>query len=395
MSILATLLAGLCIFGLVAALGRDRLAGAVAAAAWWSLGLVAFWGSLVKPDMLAVALGLGGLWWLVSRPPGQTWYALPFFLAAFYTKQTAIAPAVAAIAWLLLTRPRMGVAFGAAYASGAIAPSFALNLLTGGGYYYHMYTVHDLPWFGDRFQEFLRGFVSAYGAFAVPGVVALAVGTVVWLANRVRGRSEARRQEGSVLLLFYLAMSLVVAVGTGTLGGNHNHLLDLAAACSMGLGMGVALARGALPWQARPALAVVALLVLAQVPALFRTPTWLGLELRVPPEQVTEGMTNVFQYVTNNGGPAYSDNVGLLLITRKKLWSTDPFTQTHATKYGRWDERKLVAAIRERQFSQIILRIDAFKEDAGSGDVSPGVLRAVRDSYKLDQRNVENIYVPR
>jgi hypothetical protein len=119
------------------------------------------------------------------------------------------------------------------------------------------------------------------------------------------------------------------------------------------------------------------------------------LELRVPPELVTEGMTNVFQYVTNNGGPAYSDNVGLMLITRKKLWSTDPFTQTHATKYGRWDESKLVAAIRDRRFSQIILRIDVFKQDAGSGDVSPGVLRAVRDSYKLDQRNVENIYIPR
>ena len=87
--------------------------------------------------------------------------------------------------------------------------------------------------------------------------------------------------------------------------------------------------------------------------------------------------------------------LGLMLITRKRLWSTDPFTQTHATKYGRWDESKLVAAIRDRQFSQIILRIDVFKEDAGSGDVSPEVLRAVRDSYKLDQRNVENIYVPR
>jgi hypothetical protein len=140
---------------------------------------------------------------------------------------------------------------------------------------------------------------------------------------------------------------------------------------------------------------VGALVLLAQVPSLFETPRWLGLELRVPPAAYTEGMTNVFQYVTNNSGSAYSDNVGLLLAAGKKLWTTDPFTQTHATHFGRWDESKLVEAIRARHFSQIILRIDVFDPDAGAGDVSPGILQAVRDNYKLDQRNVENIYVPR
>src|SRR5436190_4415861 len=145
-SILATLLAGVSIFGIVAALVRDRLAGALGAVLWWSLGLVAFWGSLVKPDMLALAFGLGGLWWLVSRPAGQIWYALPFFLAAFYTKQTAIAAGVAGVAGLLATRPRAGLAFGAAYVGGALIPSLLLNWLSDGGYYYHLVTLHDLPW---------------------------------------------------------------------------------------------------------------------------------------------------------------------------------------------------------------------------------------------------------
>src|SRR5437660_1122249 len=99
LSILSAILAGVCLFGLVAALTRDNLAGALAAALWWSLGLVAFWGSLVKPDVLALALGLGGLWWLVSRPAAQVWWALPFFLGAFFTTQTAIAAGVAAVAW--------------------------------------------------------------------------------------------------------------------------------------------------------------------------------------------------------------------------------------------------------------------------------------------------------
>jgi hypothetical protein len=87
--------------------------------------------------------------------------------------------------------------------------------------------------------------------------------------------------------------------------------------------------------------------------------------------------------------------VGLMVSTGKKLWSTDPYTQTHATFYGRWDESHLVAAIRNGQFAQIILRVDAESPEGGAGDVSPGILQAVRDHYKLDQRNVLNIYVPR
>ena len=104
---------------------------------------------------------------------------------------------------------------------------------------------------------------------------------------------------------------------------------------------------------------------------------------------------NIFQYVTNNPGEAYSDNVGLMIATRKRLWSTDPYTQTHATFYGRWDESLLVQAIAARRFSQVILRVDVDEPQAGAGDVSPGILQAVKDNYKLDQRNVLNIYVPR
>jgi hypothetical protein len=218
---------------------------------------------------------------------------------------------------------------------------------------------------------------------------------VIWLVARLRGDAQLLPRDGALLLFFYFGMSLVAASGAGTHGGNHNHFLEWAAACCLGLGVGIALVRRSSLWQVRAAGAVLGLLLFTQVFGLFETPHWIGRELRVPPAEYTEGMMNVFQYVTNNSGEAYSDNVSLLLSAGKRLWSTDPFTQTHATSYGRWDESKLVQAIRDRRFSQIIFRIDVFSEDAGAGDVSPGILQAVRDNYKLDQRNVENIYVPR
>ena len=406
LSILATIFVGVAIFGIVVALTRDRLAGAIGATAWWSLGVVTFWGSLVKPDMMAVALGLAGLWWLAARPERQAWWALAFFLAAFYTKQTAIAAAGAGIFWLLVTRPSTGLGFAGAYAVGALVPSAALTWLTGGGYYYHQGTfhipglpdpVHSLPWMPDRFALYVSNFVESYAVFLVPGLLAvLLVGLrSLWLRVWRRGARLDALHRGAILLLAYTGTSVFVSIGTGTLGGNHNHLLDWAAAGGLGLGLAAGMARRAEYLGLKLAGAGVALVALLWVPSLFSAPEWLRASFSPLEAGKYEGMRNIFQYVTNNGGPAYSDNVGLLLTTGKRLWTTDPYTQTHATQYGRWDESKLVAEIRRKGFAQVILRIDIFAPDPGAGDVSPGILQALRDNYKLDQRNVENIYVPR
>src|SRR3954451_12319518 len=206
LTMVATLAAGVCILGIVVALSGDLLAGLIAAALWWSLGLVAFWGSLVKPDMLAITLGLAGLWRVLARPPAQVWWALPFFIAAFDTKQTAIAAGVAVTGWLLVTRWRTGLIFGVLYGLGAILPGLVFDLLTNGGYYYHMFTVHNLPWFPGRFAEYAMGFVAAYGPFVVPGMLAVLALAVVWLVARLRGDAQLLPRDGALLLFFYFGM---------------------------------------------------------------------------------------------------------------------------------------------------------------------------------------------
>lgn len=393
-SILAAILAGILIYGITTALTGDKLAGGVGAGAWWCLYPVVFWGTLVKPDMLALGLGLAGLWWVVARPQGAVWWALPLFLAAFYTKQTAIAAGVAATGWLLITRPRTGLAFGAALALGAAIPSLVLDRLTAGGYFYHIYTIHDLPWFPQRYALYMTRFLSTYGALLIPGMLAVVVIAGVWLYARVR-RSPAQHGRGSLLMLFYLLMAFAASSGAGTHGGNHNHLLELAAASCAGLGVGLAQLRASRWWQMHAVGALLGLFLLTQVPSLFAVPEWMKAEFSWLNPTKTEGMMNIFQYVTNNGGTAYSDNVGLLLLTRKKLWTTDPFTQTHATLYGRWDESKLVGAIRSGYFDQIIVRVDVSNPADTAGDLSPAILQAIRDNYRLDKANVENIYIPK
>jgi hypothetical protein len=306
------------------------------------------------------------------------------------------------------------VGFAAVYLAGAFLPAALLNVLTDGGYYYHIVTVHELPWFAERFIGYARDFLGSFWPWVGVGMAgilgALALDLWEWARRRDRPAVDVgvrAAPHAPVLLAAYLALSLAAATGVGTLGGNHNHLLEWAAAGCLGFGLVIAGLRR-LPGLAGAGGAAAIFVVLAlQVGDLYRTPGWMGYELRVPPESVAEGWRNVTQYVTNDPGPVYSDNVGLLLNARKRLWSTDPFTQTHATFFGRWDESALVDAIRRQAFSLIVLRVDVFNsappaagvpcaaQTSDQGDVSPCIQDAVRTAYVLDQRNVEFIYKPR
>ncbi|HMA34774.1 MAG TPA: glycosyltransferase family 39 protein [Chloroflexia bacterium] len=413
LSLLATAGAGGLIYLITLRLTRDALAGLLGALSWGAISLVTFWGALVKPDMLALACSLGGLWWILRTPAGglgRLWAALPFLWAAFYSKQTAIAATVAVCVWLILREWRTGLLFTALFVAGAAGGYLALNGLTDGGYFYHEFTVHDLPWFPGRYLGRLADWATAYGLVILPGVlgVGLLLGhDAVALLRAAAGPGGALRRlgrwgtlaapQGGLLVAGYLGMSLVTASGAGTLGGNHNHLLDLTAACCLGLALAVAAIRQVpgRAWRVSGALAV--LVLCTQVPRLYDTPHWLGHELRVRTE-ITDGMRNIAQYTSNTPGLVYATDLSVLLATDKwqaRLWTTDPYTQTHATLYHRWDEAALLQAIREQRFALVILPPVNLDSAEALGVLSPGLTAALRQAYQLDQRNVEYIYKPR
>ena len=99
---------------------------------------------------------------------------------------------------------------------------------------------------------------------------------------------------------------------------------------------------------------------------------WEGVEYRAPLEKQKQRLAEVAAFMNNDRGPLiYSDNVSLMLATSKSLFTTDPFTQTHATHYGRWDQSKLLALTRSGQFSLIVLR-QPIEGDRDIGDRRKG-----------------------
>ena len=123
-------------------------AGLFAGILWLSLSPVIVWSALFKQDMLALALGLGGLAFALTFPPSdqsivtsdqhamslttghrslvtnntgtgtRIYGAALLFALAFYTKQSALAAAAATTLWLILREPRVGLRFLAALVAG-------------------------------------------------------------------------------------------------------------------------------------------------------------------------------------------------------------------------------------------------------------------------------------
>lgn len=436
-------------------LARSRVAATLAALVWSALGLVAFWGDAVKPDVMALFLGLVGLF-LVFTASDETGWRLRFlrlsprllaaaglFALAALTKQTAFAGIVTAGLWLLARQRdgwRSAFGFGLAYLTMGFGPMALMNLFSRGGFWYHIVTVHELPWSFSNYWKFFGGLLQSYQLFFVLALVFVGF----WLAELLRPLAdtskvgfgwlgtawERLRNNPGTFFVLYWGAAWGAGLSAGTYGGNHNHLLEFSAASCVLLGLGfvrllalerknwaVALALLLVVWQGLglfvgegrvrpddfPVLGAIAptRVLLEGLQGQFRDPDWLGLEYRTPLESQKQRLAEVAAFMNNDRGPyIYSDNVSLMLATTKPIFTTDPFTQTHATRYGRWDQSKLLEMVKNQQFSLIVLRQSIGQRVAAgdaTGDIylSPELSQAVLDNYRPCKPDAVTIYVPK
>ena len=432
----------------------DRLAGIIGAACWGSLGLVAFWGGAVKPDMTALLFSMLGIWcaskidlngkkvWSGLRTHlwNERWLytaALMVALAAM-TKQTAFSAPAAIFFYILLKRPLAALRFLASYFILSFGPMLLLNIFSKGGFWWHIVTVHELPWSWYNYWKFTSAFIQNYLLYFVVALIFIFFYLRDMLPKLFQRRNPfpTLGDEPATLILGYTAAALIMTVSVGTYGGNHNHLLEFAACMCLCLGLTISRLR---EWWRKPkangfklAYPVVLLALVVQVLTMFVAegrikpedfpllggfapsraalqglstqfydPDWLGLQYRAPLPEQTKGYSGVAAYISNDDGElVYSDNVSLVLPSGKKIFTTDTFTQTHATFFGRWNESKLVQMVKEHKFSVILLResIEKRLEDGRPIQdiyVSPAMAQAILDNYDLTCPDVANVYEPK
>lgn len=407
-------LATLAVAAGIGALVRRRT-GSLPLALWTSLAilttnLVSVWSVRARPDHLALAFNLAGvalLAWRLDRPgattgngrlgiaPGEwrvLWLAAGLCALGCYTKQTLLAAPLAIGAYLLVTRWRLGLAFVVLYGALVLAPFVALDAATRGGFYQHIVAFHR-SWSWHDFWLLWEPFARRYWPLLL-AALGLPV-AALFAAARSESALAYLRADRDLLPAIYLGAALVFSLGAGTHGGNHNHFVETIVVAAWCAALLVGRWLAAPPWRLFALVAVVVLSIALGVEGRVAPVNALARDFRVPLPLEVEGWRNVAAFVTNDPGPVYSDNVGLLLVAGKEARYTDPFSLAFATRTGQWDDRALVARVERGEFSLIALRYDLFAAGGAPNDLTEGLYAAITARYRVIERNVMILYAPR
>jgi hypothetical protein len=408
--LLATLCVACWLAWMVRQAARDRrgwLVGGWVAALFVTAHLVTVWSVRVRPDMTALAFNALGVVvlraWLdlesavtgeSAWPRGVTLARLACGAACFalgwWTKQTFVALPLAFIIATLIRRAKIGATLAALYVAMIALPFAMLTLLTGGGF--AQKTIgYQGSWQWLAFRRLAQPFVERYAAVII-------VAALCALVLSIRARRP-------LFAVCWFALSAVVALGAGTSGGNHNHFIEFVAASFLLVGQGVAALITADEHTHRrarmlPALGVFVMLGLtaAAISEQEGSAGWLAREYHTPTASERAGLAAVASFIANSPGPVYSNNVGILVVTGQTVRITDPFTMAAEVRLGRWDDALLVADVEAGKYPLIALSyndVATLDLDQPPTDATPGLIRAIQARYRLIERNVLRLYVPK
>ena len=382
-ALLATLAVAL-FAALIVARQAPRWWAWLAAACWLGSLPVLVWATRLKPDVLAVAFSVAGLWLAAGaehdkKGHAREWLGLNLthhllpalcFALAFYSKQSAWAAGMAVGVWLLRRDWRLGLRWGILQAALLVLPFVLLDLVTRHGFWIHMVDYHALPWSARRWLGIV-GDMS--GLHAV-----LLVLTGVYLVDGLR-----RWQ----LPALYIVWAAVATFSGGTFGGFHNHALEWLAALCLGAALGLHTL-----WQRQRLRPLALALLAAQIAAWWLTPGWLAYELgNLPNAATTRRLEGIQRLVRGVPGPVWGDNVGLIVTAGKPVVFNDPLIMAQAADLGWWDDQQFRSMLAAGGFDLILWRGDLATRP---NDLTAAQWDALRQHYRIKYHDVLRVYEP-
>jgi hypothetical protein len=430
------LLATLAVGGLLVVLARRTGAGwpqaLLPGALWLSISPVIIWATLYKQDMLGLAWGLAGLAVVLRWPDSRRHlrFAILFFAFAFFTKQSALAPAAAAVVWLFLRDRRAGLRFAGGLAA-ALAGGFLLLLaISRGGFWQHAITYQQYPWLLRFWQRLGGRLVGEYWPLLLIGGAAViwAVwgGWRLWRpgpgtrdpapasggqvaddhehpapasiehATHSASHSAFRVPQSALVpvpgpwalaVLYAGAATGSVMIQMGYAGANYNHLLDIFPPLCWLLG-GALGYLGAVPsWPRRAALLALYGGLAVQAATLGGLENWYTAGYWPSPIRASE-LESRSALVRSATGPIYSEDAMVLLLNGRDLPYDDPDTIATMGDNGGWNEVRFVQDLRDRRFPYIFVRHGAYRWSARAG-------QAFEDAYDLTFQGTLDVYKPK
>ncbi len=391
---LASALAAALATGAIAAMIVERSYGAhgrrfaFAAAALLTLTFVPIidWAPLMRVDMLAMALTLGGLavgLKAIDRPCLIVVAAL-LFVAAIYTKQTSIAAPAALFAVLLVLRTRTALIGIATCIVAGLATLFTLNALTDGGFVRHvfLYNVNRIDLTRLVWIVFL---FSAHAIYVAVGgwVAARRVGDLrSRYASFTALRGASSDDIRTLVLLAYLAVNLLLLLLAVKSGSAINYFLEWCYCVAVFVAIG---AQEKTP--PAPGPAYVGQIISVGTPLLIAMQAFMttGHDFHTDPNSRWSNELGVLsREIRAADRPALSEDMVLVLRSGQAvLWEPAIFAELGSN--GVWDEKPFIDRIRNREFAFILTSGERGQEKFDQG-YNESVARAIEQAYPIRQR---------
>jgi hypothetical protein len=322
-------------------LTRDSVAALAGGLALLSFPYVVHWSAFNRVDSLALALCCAALLAAARAPRTRLGLAVVALLltAAIFTRQSyALAAPLAAFVFLTREAPRRrAFELAGMVAAGSLALLLALQLLTGGGFLFHIVSANVNPFHPRHLVNRAKELAEHLPALLGVGGLFLALGA--W-----------RRPASWWLVAPFLVGAAASALTIGKEGSNVNYLYELCAALSLVAGALLAWARER-PWLRAALALVLAWQVGASVAWTEEVYAPRVLERVAARAEVARLMT----VVEGAGGPVLADEyMGLLPLAGQPIVH-QPFEMKQLADAKLWDERALTERIEAREFALILI----------------------------------------
>jgi hypothetical protein len=383
-AVIAISIAWLVAAGLERRVGRPAvLMGAVTGALLpLSLSPVEFWFNLMRVDMLAVALAFVGVVFAVRAERRPAWLALamPAFVLSVYTKQTELAAPAAALAVLLMVKPRAAILAGLGGAILGLTALAWLEWLTAGGFIRHILYYNVNTWSFDLLVTRLR-LVALYTVLLAAAVVGLAVS---WPR---RGASSTRQSPGTAeytvivpMVSVWLLLSIIILLATvGKTGSNVNYFIEPMCVCAIGAGLLIGVCSQAVfgsPGGRDIALRLGLVCVTLALLAVMTKRRPFCVADRLDPGLVAI-QENLVQEIARQDRPVLSEDMVLLLRAGREV-PIEPAIFRELAQTGLWDQRRILDLIDSRAFAFLITTPDKIYTPQ---HYTPEMLAAIARAY--------------
>lgn len=386
-SALSALAAGGFLALLVYELSRDRWAAATTAGVLWAMPYLVHWSSLLRIDLLALALSTAALYVLVRAPEtrGGLLGGAVLLTAAAYTRQSyALAAPLAAFVWLWSTRGwRRAFTLAALVGTGGLILFVVINVLTGGGFFFNIVTANVNEFGIERLGHHLETLIKD-----IPFLLGL--GVLAWLL------SWAMDLPGWRLVGPYLIGAFLSSLTIGKIGSNVNYFLELCAALGLVAGVWVAWSRRAPCLERRPALgALLLLLVGTQIAGMVHTTVDEYLPRLTGRRAVSAELQTLEQDVAQAERVVIGDEyMGMVTLQGEPLY-VQPFEVTQLAAASLWDPTDLVNDIRNQTFALILIHHFPHAE-VHKERWTPEMLETIQRAYYVSDTAADTyVYRPR